>query len=112
MVGSVDRIKKIPDVVMSVATSVFQRRRCAWSELSVARARAPRKNRFLSSRRRASRRVAGTVTPCRPQDGNKGRLAMKLEEYSVFNRAVTKLPPNRLEYDYTRKEATCSGIEE
>lgn len=37
---------------------------------------------------------------------------MKLEEYSVFNGTVTKLPANRLEYDYTRKEATCSGIEE
>ena len=37
---------------------------------------------------------------------------MKLEEYSVFNRTATKLPPNRLEYDYTCKEATCPGIEE
>lgn len=35
----------------------------------------------------------------------------KLEEYSVFERAVTKLA-NRSEYDYTRKETSWSGIEE
>lgn len=50
------------------------------------------------------------------KNGNKRRerereRLSKLEEYSVFKRTVTKLA-NRLEYDYTRKETSWSGIEE
>lgn len=109
-----DRIKKISYPVVAVRDTGF-----SMSTVRVDRIKRASRHRsvFVSSWQPCRDVVSALALERKRKTETKGgrgrereRLS-KLEEYSVFKRTVTKLA-NRLEYDYTRKETSWSGIEE